>query len=358
MNNLDKHIMKKLLFTLFTLGVGVLLSRSASQDFVNGVDFTSRTNITQSILNQAVNSASPATNKGLVIFTNGAPNVANDPKLRRYIWLDTSFNPPVLKVYDTNTATWASNTVSAGSIGTLQLADAAVSTVKIANLAVDNSKLADDSVTSPKIVDGTIVAADLGANSVTAVKIAPGVVGATQLGTNVINNSHLQGGIIQPTNLASGFVFGSTNLAADSIRGSNIVAGTIVESNILAGTISSTSISNNSIDLTKFSTNSTYLLPRCWMTVDSGGTILTQIRQPNVSANTLTKGGTGRYKINFATAMTSTNSYVLSVNGFNSTAATCIATIFSNTVNDVWIALDNDAGAAIDKPFMVTIHGF
>lgn len=283
---------------------------AGSQDFIAGIDFTGRSNVTQSALNQLVNSGTVATNKGLVIWTNGSPNVTTDPKLVRFIWMDTSVNPPALKTYNTNSGVWVSSSISADSITTAMLQNSAVTTIKIANGAVDSSKLADDSVTSAKIVDGTIIAADLAPNSIINSKISPGVVSATSLGTNVIFNYHLNEHIIYPSNLAVGVTFTGLILAANSIYNSNLNAGIIFGSNIANATITSTNIASGTITTNLLATNVYTLLPRAFAVIDSAGNMLRGI---GFSASV--KTSTGDYTVTFSESPGYTNYCVMAMAG-------------------------------------------
>lgn len=75
------------------------------------------------------------------------------------------------------------SSVSAGSVGTLELKDAAVTSVKLANGSVLSAHLAANSVTTDKILNG----------AVTAEKIAAGALGTIHFAENSIPLSALQG---------------------------------------------------------------------------------------------------------------------------------------------------------------------
>lgn len=333
-----------------------LMALAASQDFVSGVDFSARTNLTYSSLNQSVNNATVATNRGLVIVTNGAPNVSNDPKLKRFIWLDTSVNPPAQKTYNTNSGAWESTTINAGSVGTLQLADAAVSTVKIANSAVDNSKIADDSVTSAKIVDGTIVAGDLAASSVTREKIFAGAVGGTQLTNGAVDGTKIISQSISNSHLAIGFNVFNTNIAAGSINNSNLQANSILATNIADNTVSNNHLTSRAVTYQKLDTNATYLLPCYILFIDSAGTIVSQVKAPNLTASTALSTATGNYTINFGTSLSFTN-YSASITPVRNTG-TATVMITTNGVSQLAYRFQSVAPADIAVPHMVIVYGF
>lgn len=345
--------MKKYIVTFF---MGLSVALAADQDFVGGVDFTGRTNVTQAGLNALVNNATVATNKGMVIWTNNSPSVAANPKLVRYIWMDTSQNPPVLKTYNTNSGAWAAASVGTGSIGTAQLADSAVSTVKIANQAVDNSKLADDSVTSAKIVDGTIAAGDLGANSVTRAKLYPAVIDGTLLTNNAVSGTNIASGSISNSHLALGFQVFNTNIAANSIANSNLQANVIQGTNIASGVISNSHIANTELSYAKFNTNATLMIPRYWLVIDSAGSITAQATAPGLTACTAARNAQGIFTITFGTAMSSTN-YIASVTPIRNTG-TATVMVRTNTTALVAYHIQSVAPADIDAPAMVVIHGY
>jgi hypothetical protein len=81
------------------------------------------------------------------ITSDGSPPNSNSQGLsgnsKGELWLDASFDPPVFKIYDGST--WvavSASTVLPGAVGTLQLADGAVTDVKVnASAAISSSKL-------------------------------------------------------------------------------------------------------------------------------------------------------------------------------------------------------------------------
>lgn len=222
--------MKKKLLAVFALTYVTTLGllTAVDSDIVKGFDFTGATSVTGAKLNQLVDNSYVGTNRGMIIFavTNTAAAVAAEPKLARYIWLDSSYTPPVPKVWDGTNGYWtnitANATLTAGSVTT--------------------SILADNSVTTAKLVDGNVTAGKLGGNSVTAEKIMP----------SVITNGHIALYTIQSTNIATNAI-ASFNITASAVTGDKIAPGSIdvssltngfalAGSNILTGTITSGNI--------------------------------------------------------------------------------------------------------------------
>ena len=112
--------------------------------------------------------------------------------------LEFPASPTVGDTYTVGARTWTwSGTIweitgtvaAAGSIGTTELADSAITTAKIAAGAVVEADIADGAVTSAKIAAGAVVEADIASNAVTAGKLGTDV----QLGyRNVIINGAMQ----------------------------------------------------------------------------------------------------------------------------------------------------------------------
>ena len=75
---------------------------------------------------------------------------------------------------------------SAGSIGTAQIADAAITTAKIADDAVTTAKIADDAVVTAAIADDAVVTASIADDAITAALIADDAVGAAAIADNAV----------------------------------------------------------------------------------------------------------------------------------------------------------------------------
>lgn len=246
--------MKTLVYTLALLAGVISLSAATPAEFTKGVDFTGQPAVTGSLLNQLVDAAKPAANRGLVIVTNGTPDTVNFPYLTNYLWKDTSTENPSLRFYVGGTwvsATIGPNSVVASSImnGAVvygKIATGAVQSVNlgtnvvleyhVADLAVSEGKIRDDSISASKIKDNSVTTDKLVNSSVTTDKINNGAItgekvfAATLTGDKIANNSigveHLKAGSVVQTNLAGNSV-NQTNLMANSVTASNIVDGSV-----------------------------------------------------------------------------------------------------------------------------------
>lgn len=72
-------------------------------DLLPGVALSAIASPTKVQLEQAIAQAAPYSTVGFLVVTNGGsffPDVTNNPRYARYIWLDTSTNPPTAKLYD------------------------------------------------------------------------------------------------------------------------------------------------------------------------------------------------------------------------------------------------------------------
>lgn len=98
---------------------------AAEYDFASGFDFSSLSSITGAQLQQTVNGISPLSNKGLVYYGSVAPDVVNNARYARYIWVDTSAAPYVAKLW--SGAAWVTIAPGAGGITEAMIAVASVS---------------------------------------------------------------------------------------------------------------------------------------------------------------------------------------------------------------------------------------
>jgi len=108
---------------------------SVQYDFQAGYDPSASASISASQLLQMCNQLTPLSNIGGVIVMSGAgsahPDVTNNPRFARYLWIDTQSLPTtLLKMYDGSGdtyAAWVTTTIADNSITAAKLANYAVS---------------------------------------------------------------------------------------------------------------------------------------------------------------------------------------------------------------------------------------
>lgn len=103
-------------------------------DLFEGLDPTDLAELGASELLQMIRQASPRGNIGFVIYQSTAPDVLNNPRYARYIWIDTSDIDPAnwpFKKYNTTTSSWEIYNPSIGSVNTDSILDGAVTLAKL-----------------------------------------------------------------------------------------------------------------------------------------------------------------------------------------------------------------------------------
>jgi hypothetical protein len=103
-----------------------------------GLDISALSSVSQAQLMQMVQQLAPLSNIGGVLFQSTTPDVANNARFARYLWLDSTTNPPVPKYYNSGTLTWTAVSVSALSITNAEIAAAAA--IAITKLAVGTAR--------------------------------------------------------------------------------------------------------------------------------------------------------------------------------------------------------------------------
>jgi len=109
---------------------------SVQYDVLAGLDITGLSSVTKAQLLQMINQLAPLPNIGGVIVMSGAagahPDVTNNARFIRYIWLDTqTANSVLLKIYQ---GTYPSDVYADWS--TVAIADNSITAAKLANYAV------------------------------------------------------------------------------------------------------------------------------------------------------------------------------------------------------------------------------
>lgn len=240
--------MKKL--TLFFAGVyaatyGVLTA--ADPDFVKGFDFTGQTSLSAAKLNQLVDNGYIGATRGLVIYSATTPNVGLEPKLARYIWLNTGTTPPIPKIWNATLSLWVNITadaaitassiytgaIQANAVTSTQLGDNSVISAKLAANSVITDKIAANAITNTHIINLGIQGAKLADLTVTSGKIAPSAITGDKIAANAVSVA----------NLTNGFALTGANIAPATITSANVAAGGIALTNItLTGAVAGSSL--------------------------------------------------------------------------------------------------------------------
>ena len=239
----------KLLLTLTGLALiaGVIVADDVNNDMTKGYDFTVASGITASKLNQLVDQAIPAANRGMIIYTNAAPTNTDftlAPRLTRFIWLDSSQNPPSIYTYNTNVSSWQSSGIADGSVVLAKLATSSVNSDKIvdgsvtgtdiAGTTIANANMADNSITSSKIQDGEVKTADILDGTVSVNDLATNSVGSAQIIDSTITTVDIQDASVTQVKLAENSV-GSLQLTNNAVVNTNIAQYAVAVTNLSAG---------------------------------------------------------------------------------------------------------------------------
>lgn len=127
---------------------------ASQQDLIVGIDFTGQPTITDSEMNQSVNSATPATDKGLIVQTTDTgvtpdvPDAATTTKWKRYLWKRQLASTVITYAWNENAASdatylkWQSITIAAIGPGTIVNSMLAANSVENHNIvSMEYSKL-------------------------------------------------------------------------------------------------------------------------------------------------------------------------------------------------------------------------
>lgn len=151
-------------------------------DVAPGFDPSSLASITQAEYIQAIEQLAPLSNIGLVIAqagtgvaasyvqaTNGSPDVANNARFARYIWLNTFSSPPTPYYYKASDTTWRIATIAALTITDAEISAAAA--IAITKLAFGTSRYILRTNVAANAVEYVAPANTLNANELAVVKL-------------------------------------------------------------------------------------------------------------------------------------------------------------------------------------------
>ncbi len=327
-------------------------------DLVPGIDPTGYSQITGGLLYQLIAQGHASTNRGFVIVTNAAPIVTGDSAyLTNYLWVDISTDPPVQKLYSGSsgwvTATIGllavgSNNIAANAINSSKILDATIGTVDIANNAITTPLIGSVSVTMDKIANGAV-----GIN-----QLAPNAVGPGAITNNAINTTNIVDGAVT-TNKLAGFINGSlvltntltsNNITPQSINGYDLQNGTVSRTNLIPQSIiGNLDIVPASITVGQLSTQMATNFITCWGLMNSNGTLIAGYNMTAVRTSTgvytITPGtASSNYCIMLTPLGVTATSVLLPVPSIKAT--TCVISNFTYTL-----------GATVDGPISIQIVG-
>jgi len=212
-----------------------------SLDFTKAIDYDTRRGASKADLNTMQEGLEPAADRGLVIVQTTEPSVTGaDAKFKRYVWIDTSAEPYVAKVYSPVLATWAPGAVGAGTIVEALIANGAVTRSKIAALAVDETKLDDMSVVNSKLGDGSVSENKIATNAVVSAHIKILNVTTDKIADLAVTTPKI--GLLQVT---------LETLAINSVDASKILIDAVEEDKIKDLAVTNAKIADNTIDPNK-----------------------------------------------------------------------------------------------------------
>lgn len=252
--------MKNKLAIGFSLGIGTMLLIAATEyDLNKGVDLTGASSVTATKLNQLVDNGTVATNKGMIIYSSTTPDTTNNARYTRFIWLNSSYTPPVPYVWNSSLSLWtnitAISSIADGSVTAGKLGANAVYATNIANAQIDNTKMVAGTVNSNILGANSVYNFHLTGSSIYSTNIANGQLLTANYGTASITGDKISPGSIGTSLLTNGFALQGTNIAAGTITSSNIAGNTIVATNLATNSITATYIATGTLPVKYVSGN-------------------------------------------------------------------------------------------------------
>lgn len=361
--------MKKLIVSLIL--IPNLVFGAVEYDLVKGIDLTLTNFVTSSALNQLVDAGTiSTTNKGGIIRRSGGsgswwPDVTSNPRYTNFIWLDMITSPPQLKTYvccgDVN-SNWVVGAVTAGSIGTAQIADYSITSSKMATNSVPSYAYIAGSISGNAIADNGIIAGKLGPSVVSNANYAPSSITGDKIAVNTISNNNIYPNTIRSNEIANATInntqigdasiIASNKLVLQSINGTNIVNGGIASVQIANGTITSNNIANTTINIVNLGTNVVPGLAKAWGIFNSAG-----VMQKGYNLVGGAQLNTGDYSVHFTNGFAPTSTNYIAV-GNPLQASDYAISFYSNTVNFIGLKISDGSSVDQNAPFMVLFFDF
>lgn len=196
---------------------------SLQYDFIAGYDPSGDAQISGALILQAINQIEPLAHIGGIFYGDTAPDVVSNPRYARYIWLDSTSDRPVMKLWDDVALNWSASTIAASSIIATMLADYAVSVLNGAG----NPKIAyRQNATADATKANNVLALDAAGqyvNVATVISlIANGALSLTKLDISAITNGYVlyknSSGVLAGIDPASVFSVAAGSLPFTSIQ--------------------------------------------------------------------------------------------------------------------------------------------
>lgn len=104
---------------------------AVENDFLQGIELAGLDQVNGTQLDQLVQNATPTSTKAIIIVQDDSPDIINNPRYTRYLWLDTSGATPILKRYNSDTPAWESVVTGTNTVTTNSIQDLAVTLAKL-----------------------------------------------------------------------------------------------------------------------------------------------------------------------------------------------------------------------------------
>lgn len=360
--------MKKLI-TSIILTTSLSAFAALEVDLRKGIDLTTTNVASFSILNQLVdngtivNTGSVTNNKGIVMRSTIRPDVTLNPRMTNWLWLDLSLGSPgTLRQYvccgDAN-ANWQVAALGIGSVTSTNILDYTILAIDMATNSVPNYAIQDNAVDANKIQAQAVVAGKIGPSAVSNLNIAPSTIEGGRIALNTISNANIYDftilsnkiavGGITDFNIKAGGLTGSNVIAPFSLTGTNLQNSTVTNEQLAPLAVDSNKVANATISYANISTNVSHKIPTMWGVVSIQSAIAATKNRGSGGWTLAAKGGAGRIRINFDSALSTTN-YALVLTPLTDTITTIQSSYVSNTTTFVGIEFESSDGTGYIDP--------